>query len=321
MKYKTIMCMLLSVGMLSTNTIAMAANLETVGVFDAVTTIQKEEDTTTDYIEKINQLEKRSKEAFTYASSQCEKYPEDIGLQEAKQFIEEEIKFIALAKKNIEDENNNTIWSYKGFSYANENAIEIMSKLEAEAERSFYQIKNTDLSADYFYGFVGIEEERRAIVEAALSMEGDIPYSWGAKPADNTKESVSSTGLDCSGFIEWVYWYATGEDNKDLASTYNITHNLEEITYEDLKPGDIVTIFDDGSYYTDETGMIFYNEKEANEIGTGTIVSHTNHTGIYVGKDENGLDVFVHCKGGSDRTVVVTTEEEFGSFTKYYRAL
>ncbi len=320
MNYKKITCMLLSIGMLSTSTGVMAANINAVGTFEQTANTENKE-TATDYIEKINQLENRSAEALAYASSQCENYPEDPGLQEAKKFIEEEIEFIALAKKNIENENNNTIWSYNGFSYANENAIEIISKLEAEAERSFYQIKNTDLSADYFYGFVGIEEERKAIVEAALSMEGNIPYSWGVKPTDNTKENVSATGLDCSGFVEWVYWNATGEDKKDLASTYNITHNLEEISYEDLKPGDIVTIFDDGSYYTDETGMVFYNEKEASEIGTGLITSHTNHTGIYVGKDENGLDVFVHCKGGSDRNVVVTTEEEFGSFSKYYRAL
>ncbi len=311
---------LLIAGLIFSNSMPIyAASIDGIGSFEEIN--DQKEITDEQYLAKIEQLKARSQDALTFANQQCELYPEDPGLQEAKAFIESEISFIETASNQIQRETKNKIWSYNGFSYTNENAIEIISKLEAEAERSFYQIKNTDLSADYFYGFVGIEEERKAIVEAALSMEGNIPYSWGVKPTDNTKESVSATGLDCSGFIEWVYWNATGEDKKDLASTYNITHNLEKIAYEDLKPGDIVTIFDDGTYYTDETGMVFYNEAEASEIGTGTIVSHTNHTGIYVGKDENGLDVFVHCKGGSDRNVVVTTEEEFGSFSKYYRAL
>ena len=314
---KPFFCLLIA-GLIFLNSMPIyAANLDDIGSFEEIN--EQKEITDEQYLAKIEQLKARSQDALTFANQQCELYPEDPGLQEAKAFIESEISFIETASNQMQQETKNKVWAYDGFYYPNEKILEVIAGLEAEAERSFHQIVKTDLSADYFYGYVGLDEERKAIVNCALSMEGKIPYVWGAKPTDNTADSVIAQGLDCSGFIEWVYWNVTGEKNEDVASTYNITHNLEEISYEELKPGDIATIYPDGSCYTDENGVVFYNEQQAATEGTGEITIHTNHTGIYVGKDENGLDLFVHCRSGKDKTVVITTEEEFSSFAHYYR--
>ena len=309
------------IGALSTAFIYVNAyNLDKIGTFDEIP-IEEEQETSTIYFAKINQLKNRSQNALAYANSQIEQYPEEKGLQEAKAFIEDEIKFIELAEEKMTEEENNKLWSYKGLNYKNENAVEIIAGLEQEAEKSFYDISKTDLSVDYFYGFIGLSDERKAIVETALAEEGKIHYQWGNKPVDETIESAETYGLDCSGFIQWVYWHVLGEQNPDIMSTYSMAHTLEEISYEELKPGDIATIFNDGSFYTDDNYTVFYNEAEAHEKGVGNIVTHTNHAAIYVGKNENGLDVFVHCRGGEYDTVVVTTEEEFSSFSTYYRVL
>ncbi len=44
----------------------------------------------------------------------------------------------------------------------------------------------------------------------------------------------------------------------------------------------------------------------------------TSHVGIYVGKNKNGENVWVHCTGGTKRTVVVTTESQYNGFKYFY---
>ena len=72
-----------------------------------------------------------------------------------------------------------------------------------------------DLPAD-------LSDTRRELIRYALSSVGKIPYHWGGKasrpdyngnnfgtlvPADT--EGRILKGLDCSGWINWVYWSVT----------------------------------------------------------------------------------------------------------------
>lgn len=66
-------------------------------------------------------------------------------------------------------------------------------------------------------------QQRKDFVRYALTSVGKIPYYWGGKPSapGYTGNSFGSLtvpdedgrilkGLDCSGWINWVYWSVTG---------------------------------------------------------------------------------------------------------------
>lgn len=93
---------------------------------------------------------------------------------------------------------------------------------------------------------------RRNIIHFALSSVGRVPYYWGGKaafagyegndfgaliPADDKGRMLK--GLDCSGWVSWVYWSATG---KRLAgeSTSSLCLCGKQISRSDLQPGDII---------------------------------------------------------------------------------
>lgn len=97
-----------------------------------------------------------------------------------------------------------------------------------------------------------LSQTRKNIISFALSSIGKVPYYWGGKascagyegndfgsfvPAD-TKGRVLK-GLDCSGWIHWVYWSAAGK-KLNAASTSGLIHCGKEIRRSELKPGDIV---------------------------------------------------------------------------------
>lgn len=237
--------------------------------------------------------------------------------------------------------------------------------------KASYQCANDclllDAKADYFYGYYNLDSKRKDIVNTALSLKGKISYEWGVKPANkgwNERWNVSGTGLDCSGFVAWAYWTGLDSDtfDQDLLSTLSISHNVQKINYDELLPGDLGMILDDGTYYTDINGNRFYSEAEAIEsnkdykqktekellheairkakakakkkgkpfnkekfVNSVTITSgidinnvtvHSNHVGIYVGKSKTGEDIWCHCKGGTERTVVV---DHYPNFHFYYR--
>ena len=148
-------------------------------------------------------------------------------------------------------------------------------------------------------------------------------------------------------------------------STLSITHSLEEISHDELQPGDLGTITDDGTYYLDAVGGKFYEPglaeesnkqiakdekaeivaerlrkgiehvKEKNpKVNVRTlkkklykrynnavkekkydVITKYNHVGIYVGHDESGNEMWVHCTGGRTKTVVVNK----GCFNHYYK--
>lgn len=124
---------------------------------------------------------------------------------------------------------------------------------------------------------------RKDIIITAMSLMGQVPYQWGGKASkpgyDRTWWTFAGNeqkGLDCSGFVQWVYM-TTGfstEITKNLISTAQITSSLTQISKEDLKPGDIGILHPKGS-------------------------NETNHTGIYIGDG-----YWIHCSSGKGTVVI-----------------
>ena len=151
-----------------------------------------------------------------------------------------------------------------------------------------------------------LDEERRAVVKAALSLVGKVNYFWGGKSLTLgwdyrwgttmkvTSEGSQSTGtyrpygLDCSGFVDWAFYNATdgqyypsGGDGGTQAQLNNcyVTSESEAL------PGDLVF---------------------ASDIG---------HVGIVGGRDDNGNLLIIHCTGGGYNNVVITGMDGFFGIT------
>ena len=146
-----------------------------------------------------------------------------------------------------------------------------------------------------------LSPERRAVVETACSLVGKVTYFWGGKslkigwdsrwgsPKRVTAAGSSTTGdllpygLDCSGFVDWVFFNAS---NKAYYPGHGggaiMQHNdCTSIMWSQAQPGDLV-------FYPDDS-----------------------HVGIVVGHDASGLRI-VHCSFGYNN-VVITGLEGFSS--------
>ncbi len=136
--------------------------------------------------------------------------------------------------------------------------------------------------------FDELPEERQALVIASVSMKNMIPYQWGGKASkagyDTTwwtfLDNGEQKGLDCSGFVQWVYMTAgfPREIYNDLYSSYTLLESVvaTEIERTDLEPGDI-----------------------------GLTEGTNNHVGIYIGK-VNGEDFWCHLNKASGTVSVGT---------------
>lgn len=97
-------------------------------------------------------------------------------------------------------------------------------------------------------------EERKNIIRFALQSVGKVPYYWGGKPSSqnysgNNFGSVTIPdhrgrilrGLDCSGWVNWVYWSVTG-NRLPYEGTEGLKILGSQVKRQDLKPGDLVVI-------------------------------------------------------------------------------
>ena len=157
-----------------------------------------------------------------------------------------------------------------------------------------------------------LSQERRAVVQAALSLVGKVNYFWGGKSlmlgwdgrwgqlAKVTADGSSASGtyrpygLDCSGMVDWAFYNATGGE-------YVIGHGggatmqhsyCTPVRWEDAQIGDLA----------------FYPDDE--------------HVGIICGRDKHGSILIVHCASSYNR-VVITGKEGFVSVGRpqYYGEL
>lgn len=146
--------------------------------------------------------------------------------------------------------------------------------------------------------------DRKQVVKTALSLVGKINYVWGGKynrlgwnygwAAPDTADAAASTakptgGLDCSGFVSWVFINAIG-DPAALGAIGNGSSNQwahsSAIGWDEGKPGDLV----------------FYHPPGTRDY---------NHVGIIVSADSDGSYLVAHCSANQDG-VVVTDAWSFG---------
>lgn len=147
-----------------------------------------------------------------------------------------------------------------------------------------------------------LSPEREAVVRTACSLVGKVNYFWGGKSlvigwdarwgelrqvtaaGSSTTGTYRPYGLDCSGFVDWVFYNATN-------GSYIIGHGggatmqhsyCTDISWEDARPGDLV-------FYPDNS-----------------------HVGIVGGRDANGELLIIHCASGYNN-VVITGKEGFTS--------
>lgn len=257
-------------------------------------------------------------------------HPEYAPAKERFKIIKEKLtsadEYIKEYISTIENQNDaSELYSIFFPEQSENNIISKLKELENASETLTAECEEIDFHVDYFYGFYDVPQERKNLVTTALSLEGKISYEWAGKPTNsgwNERWNEKGNGLDCSGFVEWAYWTATDEKNEILSSTFLMTNNLKQITYSDLLPGDLGMIFAEGSYYLDYKGDKYYDEQSAmdSNVSAGYAAEEVeifaNHVGIYVGKDENNNDIWVHCQSGNIKTVSVGP---FEKFVNYYR--
>lgn len=155
----------------------------------------------------------------------------------------------------------------------------------------------------------GLSPEREAVVRTACSLVGKVNYFWGGKSlvigwnarwgevrqvtaaGSSTTGTYRPYGLDCSGFVDWVFFNQSG-------GSYVIGHGggatmqhsyCTDISWSDAQLGDLV-------FYPDNS-----------------------HVGIVGGRNANGELLIIHCASGYNN-VVVTGLEGFTSIGRpqYY---
>ena len=139
-----------------------------------------------------------------------------------------------------------------------------------------------------------LSEERKEVVLTAYQLLGKVHYFWGGKSlvlgwdsrwgipmtvtaaGSPSTGTVRSFGLDCSGFVDWVFYNQSG-------GSYVIGHGggasaqhgaCTPISWTDAQPGDLV-------FYPDDV-----------------------HVGIVCGFDADGGILIIHCASGYNNVVV-----------------
>ena len=145
-----------------------------------------------------------------------------------------------------------------------------------------------------------ISERRRAVVEKAYSLLGKVNYFWGGKssaigwdsrwgtptrvtaPGSRSTGTVRPYGLDCSGFVDWVFNNSLGYVIGHGGGAASQHGYCKPISWSEAQPGDLV-------FYPGDS-----------------------HVGIFVGKDESGNPLIIHC-ASSQNNVVLTGLQGFTS--------
>ena len=188
--------------------------------------------------------------------------------------------------------------AYAFTRYQNEALDELLSDRTALSSlASSLAITNADAAEVLQSLPTDLSPERRAVVQNALTLYGKVAYFWGGKSlvlgwdsrwgqlrqvtaaGSATTGTYRPYGLDCSGFVDWVFYNATG-------GSYIIGHGggatmqhsyCTDISWSDARPGDL-------AFYPDNS-----------------------HVGIICGRDENGNLLVIHCASGADNVVITGT--------------
>ncbi len=130
---------------------------------------------------------------------------------------------------------------YEMYGLSSFNSVYVQNPL-SQSEIAFYLNKLPET----------VPPERRELVRQALASVGCIPYYWGGKPSggglevnhfgtvvEADEDGRILRGLDCSGWISWVYWTAFGNP-VPAQSTSGLISCGRGIAKEELQAGDIL---------------------------------------------------------------------------------
>ncbi len=95
-------------------------------------------------------------------------------------------------------------------------------------------------------GWSSLNSFQKNAIMAAYSRIGKTSYLWSGKPSGPGNTGIGG-GLDCSGFVSWVIWTASGnafnQSTDALASSISSNSNgLVRIDAANAQPGDIVVL-------------------------------------------------------------------------------
>lgn len=140
-------------------------------------------------------------------------------------------------------------------------------------------------------------------MKKACSLVGKVTYFWGGKSSaigwDSewgkmklvTAEGSRTTGymrpfgLDCSGFVTWVFINAGFSESYIGHDVGNQAAKGTVISKANAKPGDFA------------------------------VYSDNSHIGIIAGSKDDGSLLVIHCSAGAN-TVTITNEEGFGYYVR-----
>ena len=148
-----------------------------------------------------------------------------------------------------------------------------------------------------------LDQARKEAVETALSLVGKVNYFWGGKSlvlgwdsrwgqltqvwadGSSTTGTYRPYGLDCSGFMDWIFYNLTGgEYILGRGGGASAQHSYcTPVSQTEAQPGDL-------AFYPDDS-----------------------HVGIVVGRREDGKLLVCHCSSGQNNVVV--TEFSASGFT------
>lgn len=148
-----------------------------------------------------------------------------------------------------------------------------------------------------------LDQARKEAVETALSLVGKVNYFWGGKSlvigwdsrwgqltqvwadGSSTTGTYRPYGLDCSGFMDWIFYNLTGGEyilGQGGGASAQHTY-CAPVSQAEAQPGDL-------AFYPDDS-----------------------HVGIVVGRREDGKLLVCHCSSGQNNVVV--TEFSASGFT------
>ncbi|MDD3164626.1 MAG: NlpC/P60 family protein [Oscillospiraceae bacterium] len=146
----------------------------------------------------------------------------------------------------------------------------------------------------------GLPDDRRAVVQTALSLLGRVPYFWGGKssaigwdsrwgipaevtaPGSLTTGTIRPYGLDCSGFVDWVFYNSLDCLISHGGNSYTQYAHCAPISWSQALPGDL-------AFYPDNS-----------------------HVGVFVGTGRAGEALVIHC-AAFQNNVVLTGRKGFTS--------
>lgn len=240
-----------------------------------------------------------SSPVYDWVFSHTNQYYAKAGILSYLEISEEELETLSpsviMSKlQSVSEKKSDTGTRYKAYIVANTNLEEVLGDyigLKPENIKMILELYEANYLAEIYFGgtlaFSGSYElpeihkgnvTRNELAQVAVSIIGH-PYYWGGK-SPVLGEPVGP--LDCSGYIDWVYYQCFGSTIGGGRVPSHVIQNgtalqfysCEDISESELRIGDL-------GFYEDPANVKTYN-----------------HVGIYIGKI-NGKNAFIHCGGSS----------------------